>query len=38
MSDDGFNIGVLYAGNRTVYAPAHAASATLADLESEFAL
>jgi 2-oxoglutarate ferredoxin oxidoreductase subunit beta len=38
MNDDGFNIGVLYAGNRTVYAPAHAASATLADIEAEFAL
>ena len=38
MSDDGFNVGVLYAGNRTVYAPLPKASATVADLESEFEL
>ena len=30
MTDDGFNIGVLYAGNRSPYAMTTAASATLA--------
>ena len=38
MTDDGFNIGVLYAGNRTPYARNPAASATLAQIEQEFAL
>src|SRR5512147_2637560 len=38
MTDDGFNVGVLYAGSRTPYARAHDASATLADIETEFAL
>lgn len=39
MSDDGLNIGVLYAGNRAPYpASGHAARATAADLEQEFAL
>ena len=38
MTDDGFNIGVLYAGSRTPYARSPAASATLAEIEQEFAL
>ena len=38
MTDDGFNIGVLYAGSRTPYAKTPAASATLAQIEEEFAL
>ena len=38
MTDDGFNIGVLYAGNRTPYARTPAASATPAEIEQEFAL
>jgi len=39
MSDDGFNIGVLFAGDRTPYpTKARKARATLADLETEFAL
>ena len=39
MTDDGFNIGVLFAGDRKPYpAGAGAARRTLADLESEFAL
>jgi len=38
MTDDGFNIGVLYAGNRGVYGRAREAQATLADIEAEFAL
>ena len=39
MTDDGFNLGVLYAGNRNPY-PARAAQAavSVADLESEFEL
>ena len=39
MTDDGFNIGVLYAGNRPAY-PAHPrkATASLRDLETEFEL
>ena len=37
MTDDGFNIGVLYAGNRPPYAGvAGEARSTLADLEAEF--
>ena len=38
MLDDGFNIGVLYAGARRPYARASEAGATLADIEAEFAL
>ena len=39
MTDDGFNIGVLYAGDRKPYSTAPAkASAELADLEAEFEL
>jgi 2-oxoglutarate ferredoxin oxidoreductase subunit beta len=38
MTDDGFNIGVLYAGRRPAYAPLHPATATPADIEQEFAL
>jgi 2-oxoglutarate ferredoxin oxidoreductase subunit beta len=38
MTDDGFNLGVLYAGSRAVYARAHEASATVAEIETEFAL
>ncbi|MFO1293079.1 MAG: 2-oxoacid:ferredoxin oxidoreductase subunit beta [Rubrivivax sp.] len=38
MADDGFNIGVLYAGTRPVYARTRQASATPAELEAEFAL
>ncbi|NKE67946.1 2-oxoacid:ferredoxin oxidoreductase subunit beta [Ramlibacter sp. RBP-2] len=39
MTDDGFNIGVLYAGNRPVYpGGAVAAKQSVADLEAEFAL
>jgi 2-oxoglutarate ferredoxin oxidoreductase subunit beta len=39
MTDDGFNIGVLYKGSRTPYAPAGAAAAgPVADLEKGFHL
>ena len=38
MTDDGFNMGVLYAGSRPVYGRARNVSATPADLEAEFAL
>ena len=39
MTDDGFNIGVLYRGNRKPYAGAGAAAAQRpADLEKEFCL
>ena len=39
MSDDGFNIGVLFAGHRAPYpATARQARCSVADLESEFAL
>ena len=38
MTDDGFNIGVLYAGARPVYTRAAEASASLAEIEAEFAL
>jgi 2-oxoglutarate ferredoxin oxidoreductase subunit beta len=38
MTDDGFNIGVLYAGGRDPYQPKRAATAAVADLEAEFAL
>jgi hypothetical protein len=39
MTDDGFNIGVLYAGQRTAYsAPQGGATHTLAELEAEFTL
>ncbi|MFZ5538651.1 MAG: 2-oxoacid:ferredoxin oxidoreductase subunit beta [Pseudomonadota bacterium] len=37
MTDDGFNIGVLYAGNRAPYAPERRTPpAAVADLEAEF--
>jgi 2-oxoglutarate/2-oxoacid ferredoxin oxidoreductase subunit beta len=38
MTDDGFNIGVLYKGHRKPYRGAVPASATVADLEHRFAL
>ena len=39
MTDDGFNIGVLYAGNRTVYQNLPGKpKCTPADLEAEFLL
>jgi hypothetical protein len=39
MTDDGFNIGVLYAGDRPVYqAPTVKTRKTPADLEAEFLL
>jgi 2-oxoglutarate ferredoxin oxidoreductase subunit beta len=38
MTDDGFNIGVLYAGNRTPYARPTEASTTPAQIEAEFAV
>ena len=39
MTDDGFNTGVLYRGNRTPFRPEHAAiAADVADLETEFFL
>jgi 2-oxoglutarate ferredoxin oxidoreductase subunit beta len=39
LSDDGFNIGVLYRGDRKVYAPPIGqASLAPADLEKGFAL
>jgi 2-oxoglutarate ferredoxin oxidoreductase subunit beta len=38
MTDDGFNMGILYRGSRTPYSPKGAGQATLADLEAEFAL
>jgi 2-oxoglutarate ferredoxin oxidoreductase subunit beta len=38
MTDDGFNLGVLYAGNRAVYARPSAASTTPALIEAEFAV
>jgi len=39
MSDDGLNIGVLYAGNRAPYqASVRAAGCSVAELEAEFAL
>ena len=39
MTDDGFNIGVLYAGSRTPYSLARAAApCPVAELEAEFAL
>lgn len=36
MTDDGFNIGVLYAGKRAPYQPRLSTTHTLADLEREF--
>lgn len=36
MTDDGFNIGVLYAGRRAPYQPRLSTTHTLADLEREF--
>jgi 2-oxoglutarate ferredoxin oxidoreductase subunit beta len=38
MTDDGFNVGVLYKGKRKPYATAKRASLELAELEKEFAL
>ena len=39
MTDDGFNIGVLYAGARTPYpASVRQARCSVADLETEFTL
>ncbi len=38
MTDDGFNLGVLYKGTRKPYQPAKAPSAKPADLEREFVL
>ena len=38
MTDDGFNIGILYAGNRAPYRSAEAPRVTPAELEKEFAL
>jgi 2-oxoglutarate ferredoxin oxidoreductase subunit beta len=38
MTDDGFNLGVLYKGNRPPYAPPGAGRAALAELQEEFAL
>jgi hypothetical protein len=39
MTDDGFNIGILYSGARKPFQPPiGAGSATAADLEREFAL
>jgi 2-oxoglutarate ferredoxin oxidoreductase subunit beta len=38
MTDDGFNIGVLYAGNRAPFRPNRAAPADMAAIEAEFAL
>ncbi len=38
MTDDGFNLGVLFKGNRTPYAATRQPHATLADLEAEFTL
>lgn len=36
MTDDGFNLGVLYAGNRAAYQPRLAVSSSLAEIEREF--
>jgi 2-oxoglutarate ferredoxin oxidoreductase subunit beta len=39
MTDDGFNIGILYRGNRTPFQPAVGASDTdLSELEKDFEL
>jgi 2-oxoglutarate ferredoxin oxidoreductase subunit beta len=38
MTDDGFNIGVLYAGNRAPFRPNRAAPAHMDAIEAEFAL
>ena len=38
MTDDGFNIGILYAGSRAPYRPAEAPRVSPAELEKEFAL
>jgi len=38
MTDDGFNIGVLYAGSRSPYRPQQAPRVKPAELEKEFAL
>jgi 2-oxoglutarate ferredoxin oxidoreductase subunit beta len=38
MTDDGFNIGVLYKGHRPAYAAAAASEGRVADLERGFRL
>jgi len=38
MTDDGFNVGILYRGDRAPYRPAEAAAAEIAELEEEFAI
>jgi 2-oxoglutarate/2-oxoacid ferredoxin oxidoreductase subunit beta len=38
MTDDGFNIGVLYRGNRAPYGRERKVTASVADLDAEFAL
>lgn len=38
MTDDGFNIGILYRGSRPPYKPHAEAAVALADLDAEFAL
>jgi len=38
MTDDGFNMGVLYRGNRDSFAKPRSTECTIADLDSEFAV
>lgn len=38
MTDDGYNIGILYKGDRRPYTPVCSGGKTLADLDGEFAL
>jgi 2-oxoglutarate ferredoxin oxidoreductase subunit beta len=39
MTDDGFNLGVLYRGDRPIYGPARAKTAdSVSNLEEEFVL
>lgn len=38
MTDDGFNIGILFKGDRHPYAPVTASGKSVADLDGEFAL
>ncbi|MBX9633669.1 MAG: 2-oxoacid:ferredoxin oxidoreductase subunit beta [Magnetospirillum sp.] len=38
MTDDGYNIGVLFKGDRLPYAPTSCGGKTIADLEAEFTL
>ena len=38
MTDDGFNVGVLYSGDRSPYRPQQAPLVKPAELEKEFAL